>query len=130
MYADLGGTARAKLDAKAVKVAVENARHAASNPALSYSRAIRHGCTKNVQEMYLETLPLIPQAEVELHKLLLKHKLIDTGEKMARPRMKQKNDVDNEGKPQKRRYYECKNMRRTNTHLDGTEISPMLAMAA
>lgn len=125
-----GGTMRGKCDAEAVKVAVENARHAASDQYLSYSHAIRHGCTKDVREMYLETLSSVPQSEVELHKLLLEHKLIDPGEKMTRPRMKRKNNVDNDGKPKKRRYYERKNMRRTNTHLDGTEIGAMLAMAA
>ena len=44
--------------------------------------------------------------------------------------MKRKQNVDNDGKPKKRRYYERKNMRRTNTHLDGTEIGAMLARAA
>lgn len=38
--------------------------------------------------------------------------------------------MDNDGKPKKRRYYERKNMRRTNTHLDGTDIGRMLARAS
>lgn len=118
------------LDAEAVKAAVEDARQAASNPALSHSHAIRHGCTKDVREMYLETLATIPTSEVDLHKALLENKLIDPGEKMARPRMKRKANVDNDGKPKKRRYYERKNMRRTNTHLDGTDIGAMLARAS
>ena len=65
-----------------------------------------------------------------MHKALLEHKLIEPGEKMARPRMKRKANVDNDGKPKKRRYYERKNMRRTNVHLDGTDIGRMLAQAA
>ena len=124
------GATRGKFDAEAVKLAVENVRRAASNPSLSYSHAIRHGCTKDVREMYLETLPSIPESEVDLHKLLLEHKLIDPGEKLVRPRMKRKSNIDNDGKPKKRRYYERKNMRRTNLHLDGTEIGAILAMAA
>lgn len=116
-----GGGKQRALDAEAVKAAVENARRAASDPALSHSHAIRHGCTKDVRDMYLATLADIPTSEVDLHKALLEHKLIEPGEKMARPRMKKKSNVDNDGKPKKRRYYERKNMRRTNTHLDGTD---------
>mmetsp|Transcript_10613 Transcript_10613/g.18634 ORF Transcript_10613/g.18634 Transcript_10613/m.18634 type:complete len:574 (+) Transcript_10613:124-1845(+) len=118
------------LDAEAVKTAVEDARVAALNPALAHSHAIRHGCTKDVRDMYLETLDSIPTSEVDLHKMLLEHKLIEPGEKMSRPRMKRKANVDNDGKTKKRRYYERKNMRRTNTHLDGTDIGAMLALAA
>ncbi|KAL3782791.1 hypothetical protein ACHAW5_005745 [Stephanodiscus triporus] len=124
-----GGKGRA-FDAEAIKAAVEDARRAASDPSLSYSHAVRHGCTKDVRDMYLETLSLIPASDVDLHRALLEHKLIDPGENMSRQRMKRKNNVDNDGKPKKRRYYERKNMRRTNTHLDGTEIGAMLAMAA
>lgn len=118
------------LDTEAVKAAVEDARQAASNPCLSHSHAIRHGCTKDVRDMYLETLASIPTSEIDLHKALLENKLIEPGEKMARPRMKRKANVDNDGKPKKRRYYERKNMRRTNTHLDGTDIGRMLARAS
>eukprot|EP00956_Cyclotella_meneghiniana_P015851 scaffold24638_cov48-Cyclotella_meneghiniana.AAC.3 len=106
------------------------AKQAASNPSLSYSHAIRHGCTKDVRDMWLKTRELIPTSEVDLHKALLQHKLIESGEKMTRPKMKRKADTDNDGKPKKRRYYERKSMRRTNMHLDGTEIGAMLARAA
>ena len=106
------------------------AKQAASNPSLSYSHAIRHGCTKDVRDMWLKTRELIPTSEVDLHKALLQHKLIEPGEKMTRPKMKRKADTDNDGKPKKRRYYERKSMRRTNMHLDGTEIGAMLARAA
>ena len=125
-----GSKGNRTLDAEAVKTAVENAKQAASDPSLSHSHAIRHGCTKDVRDMYLETIALIPTSEVDLHKALLEHKLIEPGETMARPRMKRKADVDNDGKPKKRRYYERKNMRRTNVHLDGTDIGRMLAQAA
>jgi hypothetical protein len=125
-----GGKGRCAHDAEAVKAAVEGARRAASDPILSHSRAVRHGCTKDVREMYLETLSSMPASDVDLHRALIEHKLVDPGENMARQRMKRKNNVDNDGKPKKRRYYERKNMRRTNTHLDGTEIGAMLAVAA
>ena len=125
-----GSKGNRALDADAVKTAVDNAKQAASDSSFSHSHAIRHGCTKDVRDMYLETLALIPTSEVELHKALLEHKLIEPGEKMARPRMKRKTNVDNDGKPKKRRYYERKNMRRTNVHLDGTEIGALLAQAA
>jgi len=117
-------------DADSVKRAVEDARQAASDPSLSYSHAVRHGCTTDVRDMYLATLDLVPTSEVDLHKALLENKLIEPGEKMSRPRMKRKANLDNDGKPKKRRYYERKNMRRTNTHLDGTDIGAMLAVAA
>eukprot|EP00804_Cyclotella_cryptica_P008016 CCRYP_004535-RA/>CCRYP_004535-RA protein AED:0.24 eAED:0.24 QI:799/1/1/1/1/0.75/4/201/418 len=115
--------------AEALKRSIE-AKQAASDPSLSYSHAIRHGCTKDVRELYFATRSLIPASEVDLYKALLDNKLIEPGEKMSRPRMKRKSNVDNDGKPKKRRYYERKNMRRTNTHLDGTEIGAMLARAA
>jgi hypothetical protein len=114
--------------ADTVKRSME-AKQAASDPSLFYTHAIRHGCTKDVREMWLQTRELIPTSEVDLHKALLENKLIEPGEKMARPRMKRKANVDNDGKPKKRRYYERKNMRMTNTHLDGTEIGAMLARA-
>jgi hypothetical protein len=125
-----GSQGKGALDSDSVKRAVEDAKKAASDPSLSYSHAVRHGCTKDVRDMYLETLALIPTSEVDLHKALLENKLIDPGEKMSRPRMKRRADLDNDGKPKKRRYYERKNMRRTNTHLDGTDIGAMLAVAA
>jgi hypothetical protein len=117
-------------DSDSVKRVVEDAKQAASDPALSYSHAVRHGCTVDVRDMYLATLDMVPTSEVDLHKALLKNKLIEPGEKMSRPRMKRKANLDNDGKPKKRRYYERKNMRRTNTHLDGTDIGAMLAVAA
>ncbi|KAK1742604.1 transcription initiation factor TFIIE subunit beta [Skeletonema marinoi] len=125
-----GAKGKAAPDADSVKRAVEDAKQAASDPSLSYSHAVRHGCTKDVRDMYLETLDLVPTSEVDLHKVLLEKKLIEPGEKMSRPRMKRKANLDNDGKPKKRRYYERKNMRRTNTHLDGTDIGAMLAEAA
>lgn len=115
--------------ADAAKRSIE-AKQAASDHSLFYTHAVRHGCTKDVREMWLQTRELIPTSEVDLHKALIENKLIEPGEKMTRQRIKQKSNVDNDGKPKKRRYYERKNMRRTNTHLDGTEIGAMLARAA
>lgn len=104
---------------------------AASNPALSlYSHARRHGCTKDVRAMYLETRTLVPESDFSLQQLLLEHKLLNPGEQMRRKRLATKTNVDNDGKPKKRRYYERKNQRMTNTHLEGTEIGAVLARAA
>jgi hypothetical protein len=106
------------------------AREAASNPNLAlYSHARRHGCTKDVRTMYLATRPEVPVSELELKTLLLKHKLLEPGEEMRRPRLQKKANVDNDGKPKKRRYYERKNQRMTNTHLEGTEIGAVLRRA-
>ena len=80
------------LDTEAVKVAVEDVRQAASNRWLAHSHAIRHGCTKDVRDMYLairhgctkdvrdmylQTLASIPTPEIDLHKALLQNKLIE-----------------------------------------------------
>jgi len=109
---------------------VIQAKEAASDPYLAlYSHARRHGCTKDVREMYLATRSLVPESDVELKRLLLKHKLLETGEEMRRQRLKRKANVDNDGKPKKRRYYERKNQRMTNTHLEGTEIGAVLRRA-
>ena len=48
---------------------------------------------------------------------------------MSQNHMKGKMNVGNDGKSKKRMYYDRKNTRRTNIHLDGTEIGEMLAQA-
>lgn len=107
-----------------------HAQEAASDPFLSlYTHARRHGCTKDVREMYLATRNDVPVSDAELKKLLIEHKLLEPGEEMRRPRLKRKANVDNDGKPKKRRYYERKNQRMTNTHLEGTEIGAVLRRA-
>lgn len=106
------------------------AREAAADPFLAlYTHARRHGCTKDVREMYLATRKDVPESDVELKRLLLEHKLLEPGEELRRPRLKRKANVDNDGKPKKRRYYERKNQRMTNTHLEGTEIGAVLRRA-
>lgn len=107
-----------------------SAQEAASDPNLAlYSHARRHGCTKDVREMYFDTRKLVPESDLDLHNLLLEHKLLEPGEAFRRPRLKRKANVDNDGKPKKRRYYERKNQRMTNTHLDGTEAGAVLRLA-
>jgi hypothetical protein len=106
------------------------AKETASDPHLSlYSHARRHGCTMDVRSMYLATRSKIPESEAELKRLLVEHKLLEPGEQMRRPRLQRKANVDNDGKPKKRRYYERKNQRMTNTHLEGTEIGAVLRRA-
>lgn len=104
---------------------------AAADPALSlYRHARRHGCTKDVRQMYLDTKSLVPESDADLQKVLIENKLLEPGEKFRRDRLQTKSNVDNDGKPKKRRYYERKNQRMTNTHLEGTEIGAVLALAA
>ena len=110
---------------------VQDAKEAVTDPSLQYIHARRHGCTKDVRQMFLATRADVPESEVELHNLMIQHKLIEPGEPMRRPRMKlQSSNLDNDGKPKKRRYYERKNQRMTNTHLIGHEIGAVLAKAA
>ena len=116
--------------------ALQAQQEAASDPALSlYGHARRHGCTLDVRDMYLNALQeqqvVIPDTDVELQALLVKHQLLEPGEALRRPRLKNTHtsNVDNDGKPKKRRYYERKNQRMTNTHLEGTEIGAVLRRA-
>jgi hypothetical protein len=103
---------------------------AASDPALYlYRHARRHGTTKDVRQAYLETRDAVPDADADLHALLLEHRLIEPGEPLRRPRLAGSRLADGDGKPKKRRYYERKNQRMTNTHLEGTEIGALLALA-
>lgn len=112
------------------KDAVQAQQEAASDPALAlYSHARRHGCTKDVREMYLASAKGIPDSDAELRALLVKHQLLEPGEMFRRPRLAKRTNVDNDGKPKKRRYYERKNQRMTNTHLEGTEIGAVLRRA-
>ena len=116
---------------KSLAELVQDAKEAATDSSLVYSHARRHGCTKDVREMFLATRDDVPKSDVELYNLMIHHKLIEPGEPMSRPRMKLKGpNLDNDGKPKKRRYYERKNQRITNTHLMGTEIGAVLAEAA
>ncbi|GFH44616.1 hypothetical protein CTEN210_01090 [Chaetoceros tenuissimus] len=121
------------LDPKAAQKHMEEAKKAAEDPNLIYARARRHGCTKDVRDLFLATRELIPNPEKEqdIHDLMIKYKLIDADEPLKRPRMSLKNQtLDENGKPKKRRYYERKGQRLTNTHLDGTEIGQALLAAA
>jgi hypothetical protein len=103
----------------------------ATTPALSlYNHARRHGCTLDVRDMYLATRKVVPKSDHELEQKLREHKLLDPGETMRRPRLSRTGtNLDNDGKPKKRRYYEKKNQRITNTHLDGTIEGSELARA-
>lgn len=115
---------QARKDAKAIQ-------EAASDPNLAlYTHARRHGCTKDVRQMYLETRELIPTDESKLKSVLVEHKLLEPNEQWRRAKLVKKADVDNDGKKKKRRYYERKNQRMTNTHLVGTEIGALLADAS
>lgn len=112
---------------------IEAAKKAASDPSLLFSHARRHGCTLDVRELYLATKSELPhpEKEVEIHNMMVEFKLLDPDEPMKRPQMSKKNmTLDENGRPRKRRYYEKKNQRKTNTHLDGTEIGQALAAAA
>jgi hypothetical protein len=73
---------------------------------------------------------MIPSNDAELQKMLVENKLLEPGEEMRRAKLQKRSNVDNDGKPKKRRYYERKNQRMTNTHLEGTEIGAMLHQAA
>ena len=79
--------------------------------------------------MYLATRALVPKADHELLNLLVEQKLLEPGEQLRRKRLAKASNVDQQGKPKKRRYYERKNQRWTNTHLEGTEIGAVLALA-
>lgn len=106
---------------------------AASDVSLAmFKHARRHGCTKDIRQMYLETAKLVPESDLDLQAKLVEHKLLEPGEKLRRDRIKRPGtgtNVDNDGKPKKRRYYERKNQRMTNTHLDGTTEGAILALA-
>lgn len=109
----------------------EDLEKVASDPALAlYTHARRHGCTLDVRDMYLATRTVVAESDRDLKQILLEHKLLDPSEQLRRPRLAKSTNVDNDGKPKKRRYYERKNQRMTNTHLEGTEIGAVLARAA
>ena len=111
-------------DAKAVQEAASDL----NLPLYTHSR--RHGCTTDVRDMYLQTRLLVPTDEKELYNVLVANKLLEPGEAWRRPKLAKKADVDNDGKKKKRRYYERKNQRMTNTHLVGTTVGALLADAA
>lgn len=120
-------------DAKKTAEEIEATKKVALNPNLVYARARRHGCTLDVRDLYLGTREEIPppEQEVDIYNMLIKYKLLEPDEPMKRPRMSRRNMMlDENGKPKKRRYYERKGQRMTNTHLIGTEIGQALAAAA
>jgi hypothetical protein len=120
------------IDAKKKAELMEAAKKAASNHALIYCHARRHGCTKDIRDLYLATRHEIPkpEQEIELHKRMIKEKLIEN-ELLKRPKISKDNaNLDEDGKPKKRRYYERKGQRITNVHLENTELGRLLAAAA
>jgi hypothetical protein len=124
-----GGTSAADAH-RQQQEAAKKAKEAALDPHLSlYTHARRHGCTKDVRELYIKTRSKIPNNDAQLKFLLVENKLLDPGEEMLRPRLQKRANVDNDGKPKKRRYYERKNQRMTNTHLEGTEMGAILHRA-
>ena len=124
------GTGSTAADRARQQAMANEAKQVASDPYLAlYTHARRHGCTKDVREMYLATRSEVPDGDHALKRMLLEHKLLEPGEEMRRPLLKKKANVDNDGKPKKRRYYERKNQRMTNTHLEGTEIGAILMRA-
>lgn len=123
----------AHMNAKKAAEQIEEAKKAASDPCLIYSHARRHGCTLDVRDLYLATRDDIPppEKEVDIYNMMIKYKLLEPNEPMKRPRMSKKNmNLGEDGRPKKRRYYERKGQRMTNTHLIGTEIGQALAAAA
>ncbi|GKY91115.1 hypothetical protein MPSEU_000084300 [Mayamaea pseudoterrestris] len=115
----------------AAMVKKEDLEKAASDPALAlYGHALRHGCTRDVRELYLGTKDLVPKSDTDLEKSLREHKLLEPGEALRQARLGKLANLDNDGKVRKRRYYERKNQRITNTHLEGTKIGSILALAA
>jgi len=126
-------TSAGHLDAKKAAEQIQAAKKAASDPNLLHSHARRHGCTLDVRDLYLVTREKIPppEKEVDIYNMMIKYKLLESDEPMKRPRMSKKNTtLDENGKPKKRRYYERKGQRMTNTHLEGTEIGQALMAAA
>jgi hypothetical protein len=113
------------------KALMEQFRDIQSDPILnSYSQARRHGCTTDIKTMYLQTIEDVPEDELDLYKMMIKHKLLEEHEPIRRPRLSKNSSHDGQGgKPKKRRYYERKNQRITNTHLVGTEMGSILAAA-
>jgi hypothetical protein len=106
------------------------AESSATDPAFGlYGHAWRHGCTTDVRDMFLATRQLVPESDKDLQALLVQHGLLGPHEQMRLPRLSTKPNLDHDGKPKKRRYYERKDQRITNKHLDGTEIGASLARA-
>ena len=103
---------------------------AAANPDLMFMKARRHGCSKDIREMYLGTRSDVPESEVDLYRLLVGNKLVEEGEAMRRPSIRNRSDNLVNGKAKKKRYYVRKGHKITNTHLAGTEIGAVLAMAS
>lgn len=126
-----GGHLQSNQQHQQLRIPKEDIAKVATTPALAlYNHARRHGCTLDVRDMYLATRKEVPKSDHELEQKLREHKLLDPGEKMRRPRLSRTGtNLDNDGKPKKRRYYEKKNQRMTNTHLDGTIEGSELARA-
>ena len=115
---------------KGPQVSKEELEKAAADEFMSkFRHARRHGCTTDIREMYLKTRSLVPETDKDLKRLLVANKLMEENEELRPKRMAKASNVDQQGKPKKRRYYERKNQRWTNTHLEGTEIGAVLALA-
>lgn len=120
------------LKKKATSSQIEELTKASKDPTLIYCHPRRHGCTLDVRDLYLKTkneIPL-PDKELEIFNLMVKHKLLDKNSKMKRPRMSEENkNLDKDGKPMKRRYYIKKSDQLRNDHLKDTALGDLIQAA-
>ena len=83
-----------------------------------------------IKKIYLATsLALLAASANSFAETKTLEQLTKENEELRPKRMAKASNVDQQGKPKKRRYYERKNQRWTNTHLEGTEIGAVLALA-
>ena len=99
-YAGGGGGARG--GGKKHHIAKINARRADKGG----TGGVAHGRTRGNRAMDAEAAKAAIIPTQFDSNILVEHKLIDPGEKMSRQHMKQRTNVENDGKPKKGRYYE------------------------
>ncbi|GMI37359.1 hypothetical protein TeGR_g3041, partial [Tetraparma gracilis] len=90
----------------------------------------RHGCSKDIQALWLKTRDVVPDNDDELLRKLIANGVEGYSEasarkKNARKNMMSKADLAKQPKKKHRNYIQ-KNQRTTNSHLLGTELGDIL----
>jgi len=90
----------------------------------------RHGCTKDVKNLFLATVDVVPWNDTDLLRKLVKDKIEGYSEDTARRKNARSSNMSKtekeEGTKKKARSYIQKSMRTTNAHLAGTKIGEAL----
>ncbi|CAM9708568.1 unnamed protein product [Pylaiella littoralis] len=96
-------------------------------------RAVRHGCSKSLRELWKETRAIVPEDPADLHQLMFKKNLTSSKDTSAFKKPKRKVDDGTAKRERRRLQRQAKRQKKartyktiTNTHLENTLVGRLL----